>query len=329
MNFRLTHKFAVVALTALAMLAGGAASAQAQAFPTKPMKQIVPYGPGGPADSLGRAIADRLGKALGQPMVIENIGGAGTMLGADAAARAPADGYTVLLASFASFVSNPLLAPKIPYDVDRDFVGVGLVATTPMVMIVSNDLPVKTLKEFVAYAKANPGKLTFGSSGSGSTVHLAAELFKAQTGVDMVHVPYKSSAEVLNGLMGGQVQVAFDIVLSAKPQIEAGKVRALAVTDAERSALLPNVPTVAESGYPDYAANTWYGLATRRGTPQPVIDRLNAELVKIVNDPEMKKRFGPLAMELRSSTPEGLMQLAARERVKWGKIIADQGIKVN
>ena len=327
MNFRLTHKMAVAALTALAVLAGGAASAQA--FPTKPMKQIVPYGPGGPADSLGRAIADRMGKALGQPMVIENIGGAGTMLGADAAARAPADGYTVLFASFASFVSNPLMAPKLSYDVDRDFVGVGLIATTPLVMIVSPDLPVKTVKEFVAYAKANPGKLNYGSSGSGSTVHLAAELFRAQTGVDMVHVPYKSSAEVLNALLGGQVQMAFDIVLSAKPQIEAGKVRALAVTDADRSTLLPNVPTVAESGYPEYAANTWFGLATRRGTPQPVIDRLNAELEKIVKDPEMQKRFEPLAMELRSSTPEGMMQLAARDRVKWGKIIADQGIKAN
>jgi tripartite-type tricarboxylate transporter receptor subunit TctC len=301
----------------------------AQGYPMKPIRQVVPYGPGGAADTLGRVISDRLGKALGQPIIVENIGGAGTMVGADAAARAAPDGYTLFLASFASFVSNPLLATKLPYDVDRDFAGISLLATTPMVMVVSPDLPVKTVKELVTYAKANPTRLNYGTSGSGSTVHLAAELFKAQSGVEMVHVPYKSSAQVIQALLAGDIQVAFDIVLTAKPQIEAAKLRALAVTDAERSSLLPNVPTVAESGYPEYSANTWYGLATRRGTPQPVIEKINAELAPILSDPALQKQFGAMAMELKHSTPDGLMSLAARDRAKWGRIISEQGIKAN
>lgn len=305
-----------------------ASSAGTDSFPTKTVRVIVPYGPGGAADQLARVLAERLGKTLGQPTIVENKPGAGGIVAADYVAKSPPDGHTVFLASFASFVSNPLLTPDLPYEVDRDFDGVSLVATTPMVMIVNPDVPARSVAEFVAYAKANPGRVNFGTSGVGSTVHLAAELFRAVTGIAMVHVPYRSSAEVLNAMASRDLQVAFDLVLTAKPQIEAGTVRALAVTESARTALLPDLPTIAEAGYPAYEMSTWFGLAVPKGTPAAAIERLNAEIARIVEDSELRRRFALLGMELRSSAPADLMTLAARERGKWREIIAAQGIRL-
>jgi tripartite-type tricarboxylate transporter receptor subunit TctC len=303
-------------------------SADAESFPTKPVRVVVPYGPGGAADQLARVVADRLSKTLGQPAIVENKPGAGGIVAADYVAKSPPDGHTIFLASFASFVSNPLLTPDLPYEVDRDFEGISLVATTPMVLIVNPDVPARSVAEFVAYTKAHPGRMNFGTSGAGSTVHLAAELFKAVTGVEMVHVPYKSSADVLNAMASRDIQVAFDLILTAKPQIEAGTVRALAVTERARTSLLPDLPTIAETGYPAYEMSTWFGLAVRKGTPANAIERLNAEIARIVDDPELRRRFALLGMELRPSTPGELMAQAARERGKWREIIASQGIRL-
>jgi tripartite-type tricarboxylate transporter receptor subunit TctC len=300
---------------------------RADTYPSRTIRLVVPYGPGGASDQLARAVADRLTSALGQPVVIDNKPGAGTIVGTDFVAKATPDGYTVGLATFATLVSNPLLSANVPYRPESDFDGVGLLATSPMVLVVGPDLPTRDVKAFVEYAKANPGKINYGSSGAGSTVHLAAELFKAVTGAEMLHVPYKSSPEVLTAIAGGFLQAAVDVVITAKPQIEAGKVKALAVTDSVRTTLMPDVPTVAESGYPEYAASTWYGLVVPRGTPGAAIARLNAELAKVAADPELQKRFAALGMELKSSGSEEVLQLAARERAKWEKIVAAQGLR--
>jgi tripartite-type tricarboxylate transporter receptor subunit TctC len=316
-----------VALTAFVCGVGASRSADAQPYPNRLVRIIVPYGPGGASDQLARAIAERLAPALRQPVIIENKPGGGTIIGTDYVAKAAPDGYTIGLTTFASLVSNPLLASSLPYRADSDFAGIGMLATSPMVMVVAPNVPARSVGEFVAYAKANPSRMNYGSSGAGSTVQLAAELFKSLAGIEMVHVPFKSSPEVLTAINGGFIQTAFDLVITAKPQIESGRVRALGVTDATRTALMPDVPTIAESGYPEYTATTWYGLIAPKGTPKDVIERLNAEVNRILQDDGLRKKFADLGMELKSSTPDAFMALAASDRIKWGKIVDAQGLK--
>jgi tripartite-type tricarboxylate transporter receptor subunit TctC len=329
MRFRLSV-FSLTAVTAI-LLAPHLFSAEglAQSYPTKTIRVVVPYGPGGASDQLARAVAEELSKRLGQSVVIDNRPGGGTIIGTDFVAKAAPDGYTVGFTTFASLVSNPVLVTNLPYKADKDFEGVSLLASSPMVLMVTPDLPVKNVSEFIGYAKANPDKINYGSSGPGSTVHLAAELFKSQAGIKMVHVPFKSSPEVLNAMAGGFVQAAFDLVITAKPQIESGKLRALAISDSTRSALMPDLPTVAEAGVPGYEAATWYGFIVPKQTPQDIIARLNKEVRSILSDDGMRAKFAKLGMDLKASSPNELMELAARERTKWRKIVAEQGITRN
>lgn len=304
-------------------------AAIAQAYPTKPLKLVVPYPPGGSTDQLARAVADRLGQALGQPVIVENKPGANTIIGAETVAKAPPDGYTMFVGSSASLAVNPLLYEKLPYDPKRDFAGVSLLAASPLVMVVHPSLPAKTVKEFVELAKSKPGSLNFASVGNGNPLHLAGELFKSMTGVEMTHVPYNGSAPALTALLGGQVQVMYDVVLSSQPHIKAGKLRAVALTGAKRVPILPDVPTVAESGYPGYESGIWFALVVPKATSAAIVQRLNAEVNRILRQPEMKARFDDLALELIPSTPEEVGNFTDREQAKWSKMVKDLNIKLD
>jgi tripartite-type tricarboxylate transporter receptor subunit TctC len=301
----------------------------AQAYPTKPLKLVVPYAPGGSTDQLARAVAERLGQALGQAVVVENKPGANTIIGADAVAKAPPDGYTMFVGSSASLAVNPLLYEKLPYDPKRDFAGISLLASSPLVMVVLSSLPAKTVKEFVELAKAKPGSLNFASVGNGNPLHLAGELFKSMTGADMTHVPYNGSAPALTALLGGQVQVMYDVVLSSQPHIKAGRLRAIALTGSKRVPILPDVPTIAESGYPGYEAGIWFALVVPKATPAAIVQRLNAEVNRILRQPEMRARFDDLALELIPSTPEEVGNFTEREQARWAKLVKDLNIRLD
>jgi len=316
------------AMAAAAVLAAVPVVAQ-QAWPAKPLKLIVPYAPGGSTDQLSRAIAERLGVALGQAVVVDNRPGGNTIIGAEATAKSPPDGYTMFMGSSGSLAVNPQVYAKLPYDPNRDFAYVTLTAASPLVLVVNPSVPARNLKEFVDLAKAKPGGVTFASVGNGNPLHLAGELFKSMAGVDMLHVPYNGSAPALTALLGGQVDSMFDVVLTATPHVKAGKLRALGITGPRRVSALPDVPTIAESGYPGYDASIWFGIVVPKGTPQPVVQRLNAELVKILRSDEMKQKFDPQALELTASTPEEMTAFVAKESQKWGKVIRDFNIRID
>jgi tripartite-type tricarboxylate transporter receptor subunit TctC len=315
------------ALAALSVFAAAPVVAQ-QAWPARPLKLIVPYAPGGSTDQLSRAIAERLGGALGQPVVVENRPGGNTIIGAEATAKAPPDGYTMFMGSSGSLAVNPHVYAKLPYEPNRDFAYVTLTASSPLVLVVNPSVPAKTVREFVDLAKAKPGAVSFASVGNGNPLHLAGELFKSMAGVDMLHVPYNGSAPALAAILGAQVDSMFDVVLTATPHVKAGKLRALGITGPKRVATLPEVPTIAESGYPGYDASIWFGIVVPKGTPQPVVQRLNAELVKILRSDEMRQKFDPLALELMASTPEEMGAFVAKESQKWGKVIRDFNIRI-
>jgi len=311
-----------------ALACAGPDAAFAQQFPGKPLKLVVPYAPGGSTDQLARAVAERLGASLGQPVIIENKPGANTIIGADAVAKSAPDGYTLFMGSSASLAVNPLLYARLPYDPVRDFTGVTMLAGSPLVMVVPAAVPASTVKEFVALAKAKPGSLNFASVGNGNPLHLAGELFKSMTGADMVHVPYNGSAPALTALLGNQVQTMFDVILTSQPHIRAGKLRALGITGTKRVPILPEVPTIAESGYPGYEAGIWFALVAPKATPAPVVQRLNAEATKALRQPEMKARFDGMALELVPSTPEEVGAFASREQAKWAKLVKDLNIRL-
>ena len=289
---------------------------------------MVPYAAGGSTDQLARAIAEPLGRALGQPVVVENKPGGNTIIGADAVAKAPADGHTRFMGSSASLAVNPLLYSRLPYNPKTDFAGVSMLAASPLVMVVPADLPATSVKAFVDLAKAKPGSLNFASVGNGNPLHLAGELFKVATGVDMTHVPYNGSAPALTALLGSQVQVMFDVVLTSHPHIKSGKLRALALTGTKRLALLPGVPTVAESGYPGYEAGIWFAMVVPKATPADIVARLNAEVNRVLKLPEMKARFDTLALELIPSTPEEVGLYSLREQARWARLIREKGIRL-
>ncbi len=276
----------------------------AQSFPSKPTKMIVPYPPGGSADILARAIGAKVGEGLGQPVVIDNRPGAGTIIGTEATAKSPPDGYTFMLGTVSSHAINPALNPKLPFDPVKDFTPLSLVASIPFAMIVHPSVAARSVQEFIALAKARPGQLNYSSAGNGTSNHLAGELLKSMAGIDLVHVPYKGSAPALNDLVAGQVSLMFDLVLTAAPHIKSGAARGLAVTGAQRSPVLPGLPTVAESGLPGYEVSAWFGIFAPAGLPQPVAQRLNAEFVKVMREPDLKQRLAGLGAEALTSTPE-------------------------
>jgi tripartite-type tricarboxylate transporter receptor subunit TctC len=311
-------------LAALLMQAGIAA---AQSYPTHPVRLVVGFAPGGSTDVTARIVAERLTSAFGQQVIVDNRTGAGGNIGADIVAKANADGYTVLLATTGVMAFNDYLYTKLPYDAQKDFAPVTQIGSLPLIIVVPVTLPAKSIKELVALAKASPGKYSFGSSGVGGATHVTAELFKALAGIDIVHVPYKGSGQMMTDLVGGQVQIAFDQISSSIGFVKAGKLRALGITTGKRSELLPELPTIAEGGVPGYEATSWNGLAVRSGTPRAVIDRLQQETRKQIFDPAVKPKLFELGIEPIGSTPEQFATLIKAERAKWIPLFKKIGIQ--
>jgi len=299
-----------------------------EAWPSRPIRFILPFPPGGGTDILGRLIAERLSASLGQPVVTENRGGAGGNVGAEAAARSSPDGYTIVLVA-PSLAISPTLYSKINYDPVKDFAPVSLVATVPNVMITQASLPVQSLQEFIAFAKAKPGALNFGSGGAGTSNHLAGELFNIVTGAKLVHIPYKGVNLAMQDVLAGNVHLVFIGIPAAAPHIKAGKLRALALVAPQRSSALPDVPTVAEAGLRDFEVTTWYGVLAPAGTPRSVISRLNAELVKIMHSPDLKEKLAATGTDPLTSTPEEFAAYIQREIVKWGEVVRKAGVKAD
>ena len=303
-------------------------SAHAQEpWPARPVRMILPFPPGGGTDILGRLIAERLSASLGQPVVTENRGGAGGNVGAEAAARSAPDGYTIVLVA-PSLAISPTLYSKINYDPVKDFAPVSLVATVPNVMITQPSLPGQ-LQEFIALVRSKPGALNFGSGGAGTSNHLAGELFNIVTGAKLVHIPYKGVNLAMQDVLAGNVHLVFIGIPAAAPHIKAGKLRALALVAPQRSAALPDVPTVAEAGLAQFEVTTWYGVLAPAGTPKNVISRLNAELVKIMHSPELKEKLAATGTEPLTSTPEEFAAYIKREIAKWGDVVRKAGVKAD
>lgn len=320
--------FAVATIAALALAVAGTAAAQAP-FPARGARLVVPFPPGGPLDAVGRAIAQKLTEAWGQSVVVDNRPGAGGNIGADLVAKSPPDGYTIVMGALSTHAVNPSLYPSMPYDAVKDFAPITLVAVTPNVLVVNPSLPVNSVQELVAYAKARPGKLSFGSGSNGSAGHLAGELFKVDAGVDMVHIPFKGGAPATQALLAGDTQLMFDNLANAMPQVKAGKLRALAVTTAERSKLAPELPTMAEAGLPGFDISTWFGLLAPAGTPPDVIARWNADVTRILAAPDMRERLAAQGAEAAPTTPAGFGQFIRAELVKYARIVKASGAKVD
>ena len=303
--------------------------AAAQAYPTKPVRMVVPFPPGGSLDIAGRLIAQKLSEAWGQTVVVENKPGAGGNIGADLVAKSPPDGYTILLGALSTHAVNPSLYKTMPYDAAKDFAPITLIAVTPNVLVVNAASPVNNVKEFIAYAKANPGKLSFGSGSNGSAGHLAGELFKVETGTDAVHVPFKGGAPATQALLAGDTQFMFDNLANAMAQVKAGKLKALAVTTAKRSPLVPDLPTMAEAGLPGFDISTWYGFFAPAGTPPAIVAKWNADVTKILTSPDVRAKFVADGAEPSPNTPEQFAQMIAAELAKYAKLVKASGAKVD
>ena len=295
-------------------------------YPSKPIRLIVPFAAGGAVGAVARVLSTPLSASLGQSVVIDNRGGAGGIIGMDAVAKAPADGYTLLLAH-SGLTYMPGLYRKLPFDPEKDFDGIVTAVSGSYALVVNPELPVKSVAELIAYAKANPGKLTYASAGIGSTLHLATEFFKRAAGVDILHVPYKGASQATQDLVGGQVQMMIGPVVAVLPLAQAGKIRALAVASARRSALAPELPTMIESGVPGFEVTSWYGLAAPAGTPKAVIARLNAETNKALQSAEMIEQFRLQGYEPLGGTPEAMNALIKDDVARWTRIIRDAGIQ--
>jgi len=316
-----------VLLAALALAAG---AASAQDWPSRPVHLIVPYAAGGPVDLSARLIAPKLQQALAQPVLVENKPGAGGNIGADAAAKSPPDGYTLVMGAIATHAINPALYPRLPYDPVRDFRHVALLVQVPNVLVVNNAVPASNVRELIAYARERPGKLDFASGSTGSTGHLAGELFKQMTGTYMVHIPYKGSAPAVADLLAGRVHLMFDNLASALPNIKAGKVRALAVTTLKRSAFLPELPTLDESGLKGFDLTTWWGLMAPAGTPQAVVERLATEAGKALQAPDLKERWAAMGSEAPAvRTPAEFSAFVERERKLYAGLVKRSGATVD
>jgi len=315
--------------SALTLLLGSLAlslgtPALAQAYPNKPIRLVVTFPSGGAPDILARLFSEKA--QLGQPVVVDNKPGAGGNIGADFVAKSPGDGYTLVMGTVGTHSINGSLYEKMPYDMVKNFSPVSLIASAPNLLVVNNNVPVKTVPDFVAYLKANPNKLSFGSPGVGTSVHVSGELFKSMTGTQMTHVPYKGRQFAIPDLVGGSIQLMFDNMPSALPMAREGKIRAIAVTTAKRSSAAPEIPTIAES-IPGFEATTWFAMFAPAGTPKPVIDRLNAEVLRVFRLPDVAERLKTLGLEPVLSSPEELAAYQATEITKWTKVVKESGAK--
>jgi tripartite-type tricarboxylate transporter receptor subunit TctC len=316
----------VRALLAL-LLAFATGIAQAQQWPSKSLRYIVPFPPGAFNDTLARTIAAELPKSIGQPMVVDNRPGGNSIIGTEAAAKSPPDGYTVFGAALPFSVIQSLY--RTSFDVTKDFAPITLAGFSANLLVAHPSFPPGSVTELVKYAKANPGRINYGSSGNGTSVHLSMELFKSMTGTFMVHIPYKGSAPVVTDLIAGQIEVMFDNVPNVIQHVRSGRMKALAVSTVTRSALAPEVPTVAEAGVPGYELAVWFGVLAPAGTPREIIQRLNTEMVRILNSADVKERFAKQGVEVQTSTPERFSEFLKSEVARWAKVIKDAGIKAD
>jgi tripartite-type tricarboxylate transporter receptor subunit TctC len=313
-----------VLATATLALAPFAAQAQA-AFPSKALTIVVPFSAGGTTDILARVVGQYLARDLGQPVIIDNRAGAGGNIGAQMVARAAPDGYTLLMGTVGTHAINQSLYKKLPFDPIKDFAPITRVALVPNLLVANPAQPFKTVKELIAYAKANPGKVSFASSGSGTSIHLSGEMFQQMAGVEMQHIPYKGSAPALTDLLGGQTAIMFDNMPSVIGHVRAGKLRPIAVTTPNRSPAVPDVPTIAESGVPGYSATSWFGLLAPAGTPAPVMAKLHASILKALADPEAKKKLAEQGAEPHGEKPEQFAEFIRSETAKWGRTVKVSG----
>ncbi len=323
------HRRPAVFLLALAAFAAGSATAQPAVYPTKPIRLVVPFTPGGSTDILARAIGQELAKAWGQSVIVDNVPGAGGAIGADKVAKAAPDGYTLLMGHIGTLAVNPSLYPKLPYNPVKDFSPVAWVARVPNVLVVHPAVPAKNVQELVALAKAKPGQLNYGSGGNGSAANLATEYFKLQTGVAIVHIPYKGTAPAVTDLIGGQIQVLFTGAPAVIGHIKSGQLRALAVSSPKRLDALPELPTVAESGYKDFEADQWYGVVAPAGTPREVVNKLNAQINLALNTPELKARLASEGAVATPGMPEAYGALIVREIARWKPVITSGRVKAD
>ena len=320
-----------LALTGLALALTGSlptlAQADDKAWPNKPIQLLIPYPPGGSTDLIARPLSVRLQERLGQPVVLEYKPGAGGSVASQALARSKPDGYTFIMV-LAAHAINDSLYPKLPYNTKQDFAPVSLVANLPMIVAGSKSLKAKNIQELIAEAKANPGKLTFGSAGNGNTGHLAAELFSSMAGIKMTHVPFKGSAGVVNAMLGGEIDLTFDSISTSWPHVKDGKMTGLAVTSAKRSPLAPNVPTLQEQGVKGFDINGWYAILAPAGTPKAIVDRMSQEIAAAVAEPKLKAQLAASGYVTVGSTPEQLGQHIDREIVRWAQVVKESGAKV-
>jgi tripartite-type tricarboxylate transporter receptor subunit TctC len=317
--------FAVAA--AIALLAP--MHAGAQAWPSKPLRLVVPFSAGGSTDTVARIIGEKLSPRLGQAVIVDNRVGAGGAIGSDIAAKSPADGYTMLLGTSSTLAIAPHVYTKLPYDPARDFAPVILLGTADIIVVVNANVPIRSVPELLAYAKAHPGKLTFASGGNGSISHLLGEYFNSMAGVDTLHIPYKGDAQMVTDLIGGQVDMAFGTAVAFLPHIKSGKIVALAVTNPRRSTTQTNLPTVSESGVPGYEAVQWFGIAVPTGTPQAIVQRLNEEIRAILAMPDVHARFAELGFDVVGDKPDEFGEFLRAENEKWSKIAKISGTKLD
>jgi tripartite-type tricarboxylate transporter receptor subunit TctC len=322
---RRQYKAAVLGIS-LALVTGWAA---AHAYPVKPVRLVVPFPPGGATDILARAISIKAAEKLGQAIIIDNRAGAGGTIGSALVAKAPADGYTLLIATGSTHSIGPITNPKLPYDVERDFDPVVYIAKTSSVMVVPASLPVKTLAEFIALAKSKPGQLNYGSSGNGTNSHLSGELFKAQAGVFITHIPYRGTGLVFNDMMSGQVHMLMDNYVTSQANIKEGRLRVIGVTSPQRLPFLPDAPTLSEQGLKGFDVSNWFGIYAPHGSPAEAIDKVNAAFNAALQDPEMIKRLAFLGATPTGSTPEQMSKMVADDKARWSKLIRDRQLVVN
>lgn len=316
------------ALAAAALTVAGMGSAMADAYPNKAITMIVPFSAGGTTDILARIVGQALGQELGETIIIENKPGAGGNIGAQQASRAKADGYTLFMGTVGTHAINQSLYKNLPYDPIKSFAPLSRVANVPNLLVAHPSRPYKTVQEMITYAKAHPGDVTYGSPGSGASPHVSGALFQSMTGAEITHIPYKGSAPAISDLLGNQIAVMFDNMPSAIQHVRSGKLRPIAVTSAQRSPELPDVPTIAEAGVPGYEAMSWFGLWTVAGTPQPILDKLHASLSKVLKDPAVVKKIGDQGGSITIDTPAQFEAFIRGEAAKWGKVVKESGAEI-